>query len=170
MCEPAIKYYEEQVKILIRENSNEIISNSSSKHAIILFKNFFKEARSSIYIFCGKLSKTVYDDIHVIDAMRSALENGIDVKVIISQKKPESTLFSELLRQYNKKINCLNAIVDINHFCVIDNCRYRLETDQEEKTAIACAYEENIGTKLSNIFNILDSNTLIHNNICITQG
>lgn len=152
MCESAIRYYEEQVKILIRENSDEIISNSSSKHAIVLLKNFFQEARSSIYIFCGNLSKTVYDDIHVVDAMRAALERGIEVAVIICQEKPESTLFSELLKQYGKRIFCKIADNEINHFCVIDGRRYRLETDQMEKKAIACANSREIGSSLQKIF------------------
>lgn len=152
MCEPAIRYYEEQVRILIRENSNEIISNSSSKHAIILFKTFFKEARSSIYIFCGRLSKAVYDDIHVLDAMRSALENGVDVQVVICEKVPESVLFVELLKQYNKKICCNTVDNEINHFCVIDGRRYRLEIDPLEKKAIACVNSIEIGQSLQNIF------------------
>ncbi len=166
MCEPAIRYYEEQVKILIEENSDEIIANSSSKHAIILFKNFFRRANSSIYIFCGKLSKTVYDDIQVIDAMRSALEKGIDVQVIICEKTPDSVSFVELLKQYNKKIFCKKSNIEINHFCVIDGCRYRLEIDPMEKKAIACANSIEIGQSLKKIFYKLQNMASEYCTIC----
>ncbi|MGN0868372.1 MAG: hypothetical protein ACI4O9_02455 [Akkermansia sp.] len=136
--EDELAKYAESVRAYIRNESDTVFQNNSPKHASIIIGEFLLAAKETAYIFCGKLSSTVYDPLKVLFMM--AKGRGVDIKVITASDY--NHLESSDLKEYlmtNEMLRCAPRLQEYPHFLIIDGKRFRLEVDQKEKKAIVCA-------------------------------
>ncbi len=144
-----LSQYAESVRARILVQNGDIFLNKSPEHARIILREFIQAAKRSIHIYCGRLTNTVYKGLQPY--FGNAYNQGIDLKVI-TVEKPNGNSEQELV-DYLKENGILKYLVTetrekvatLPHFAIIDGeskegAKYRLETDQDEKTAIVCAY------------------------------
>lgn len=143
--------YSVMVKEMIRNTSLETFPNANFSHASIILKEFIKNAKSTVDIFCRSLSSSVYDNPELISIVQAAISRGVNVRVLIQEDEAESKKFQAILKEnslfsvapeYRKKAN----------FCVVDEKMYRYERDRESRTATACANDPEIAKIFSNWF------------------
>ena len=132
--------YAEKVQRLIDENNCEVFLNRSEWHAAIILRKFVESAKETINIFCGHLNKNVYGDL--LPCFQAAAERGVRVRVITASPDVCAQDVAEGLRKLEAFRSLREEDDTIPHFAIVDGCRYRLETDEEEKTAVVCAFAE----------------------------
>lgn len=138
-------------------NSSESISNGSLEHAKILAKYLFryaKEKGKDIRIITGVLDKDFYD-IFSTTIKEILVSNKV---LIISENNHQNGEFSkEIINSKNGNIKVLYKKYGIKsslpHFILVDDCAYRLETDDNLKLATASFNRPGVGKFLLDIFN-----------------
>lgn len=138
--EEELSRYAEKVQRLIDENDCEVFLNRSEWHAAIILRKFIESAKETINIFCGHLNKNVYGDL--LPCFQAAAKRGVRVRVITASPDVCAQNVAEGLRKLEAFRNLSEEDDTIPHFAIVDGCRYRLETDEEEKTAVVCAFAE----------------------------
>ena len=146
--------YRESFRKMIEADNPEVISNISTEHAIVILQELIQSAQKSVYIVSHKLSSDVYKN----ELLEKIIENkGNTVQFCIATRSdfPESQECFETLEKGNKiryfkvRKNFEEKLFD---YCVVDTKRFRLETDPEERKAIVCAYDTEMGQKLVDLF------------------
>lgn len=132
--------YAEEVQKRIDENNCEVFLNRSEWHAAIILRKFVESAKDTVNIFCGHLNKNVYGDL--LPSFQEALKRGVRVRVMTAHPDVSAEQVAEKLRQLGAFRNFMKADDTIPHFAIVDGSRYRLETDDNEKTALVCAFAE----------------------------
>lgn len=166
--------YAESVRARILVQNGDIFLNKSPKHAHIILREFIQAAKRSIHIYCGCLTKHVYDGLQPY--FGKAYNQGIDLKVITAEE-PNGASDKEVV-EYLKKNGVLkyltpqarSNLAQLPHFAIVDGkekngAMYRLETNQDEKTAIVCAYAKDAdsihrGADMETIFDTLWNSNL----------
>lgn len=138
--EEELSLYAEKVQRLIDENDCEVFLNRSEWHAAIILRKFIESAKQTINIFCGHLNKNVYGDL--LPCFQAAHDRGVRVRVMTASPDVCAQSVATGLRELSAFRNLKEADDTIPHFAIVDGCRYRLETDEAEKTAIVCAFAE----------------------------
>lgn len=138
--EEELSRYAEKVQRLIDENDCEVFLNRSEWHAAIILRKFIESAKKTINIFCGHLNKNVYGDL--LPSFQAAAERGVTVRVLTASPEVSAKEVAEGLRSMGAFRNLRDEDDTIPHFAIVDGCRYRLETDEEERTAVVCAFAE----------------------------
>lgn len=138
--EEELRQYAEKVQKRIDENDGEVFLNRSEWHAAIILRKFIESAQETINIFCGHLNKNVYGDLLL--SFKDAVDRGVRVRVMTASPVVCAQEVANGLREM-RAFRCMKEEdASIPHFAVVDGCRYRLETDEEEKTAVVCAFAE----------------------------
>ncbi len=130
--------YESIVASCADNDSSMGISNRHISHAAILTKHIIRKSQSSVDILTGSLPELFFNQIknHLADA----LKRGIVIRIVfVNDGKVCPNLLSMV--QQNKKIqvyeltSAAKAAVknQINHFCVSDNKRFRIEEIHPDK-------------------------------------
>ncbi|WP_139458818.1 phospholipase D-like domain-containing protein [Bathymodiolus thermophilus thioautotrophic gill symbiont] len=73
--------YKEKLSKLDNDHSNKLISNGSKEHAQALLYQFLDKAKESVNITSKSLS--IYNDYTIVDALNTALNNGVKIKVLL---------------------------------------------------------------------------------------
>lgn len=140
LMEAELTEYAKKVQRRIDENDSDEFLNHSELHAAIILRKFIESARKSIYIFCGRLNRNVYGDL--LPCFKAADDRGVKVRVVTAY----SDVCAEDVAAGLKEMKAYNVLSEPDdetpHFALIDECRYRIETSEEEKSAIVCAYAE----------------------------
>ncbi len=138
MQEEELDKYVESVRAYIRNDSDTIFQNKSSKHAAVIISEFLLAAKSTACVFCGRLSAEVYETLKVFFMV--ARSRGVDVRVLTATdyEHLESQDLKKYLRE-NNLLRCAPQLQQYPHFLIIDGKRFRLEVDQKDKKAIVCA-------------------------------
>ncbi len=121
----------------IDENDCEVFLNRSEWHAAIILRKFIESAKDSIRIFCGHLNKNVYGDL--LPCFVAAINRGVKVQVLTASPDVCAKDVAEGLRKLDA-FQTLHDCDDVPHFAVVDGIRYRLETNEDDKSAVVCAY------------------------------
>lgn len=139
------------VKEMIRSNSYETFPNANFSHASIILKEFIKNSKSTVDIFCRSLSSSVYDNPELISIVRAAISRGVNVRVLIQEDEPESKKFQAILKE-NSLFSVASEYREKANFCVVDKKMYRYERDRESRAATACVNDPEISAIFSNWF------------------
>lgn len=131
-----LEAYAREVQRRIDECDCEVFLNRSEWHASIILRKFIDSARSSIIIFCGHLNKAVYGTL--LPNFIKAQERGVEVRVLTESMEVSAIEVAEGLRKI-KAFKSLGSKMDLPHFTLIDGIRYRIETDEKDKSAVVCA-------------------------------
>ena len=169
--------YAESVRARILVQNGDIFLNKSPEHAHIILREFIQAAKRSIHIYCGCLTKNVYKGLQPY--FGNAYNQGVDLRVI-TVEEPNNKSDKEVV-DYLQKNDILryltpetrDKLANLPHFAIVDGrdskgAKYRFETNQDEKTAIVCAYakdEDSIhrGADMETIFDTLwNSNLTLH--------
>ncbi len=116
---------------LIKESSegniNIRIPNPSFYHAQLSVFTLIKRAKKSIKIFTGSLSKNIYDNKNVKEAINN-LSDNIKIEIVLESEKDSNSFDSKKNKVIMKLNNNEKAIKDLpGHFMLIDNQSYRFE-------------------------------------------
>lgn len=135
-----IDSYRYMVQQLIAVDSPAIIGNNSPAHAKVLLEEMFAHAKSTAYVYCGKISNEVWGGDALAEAVHDAIVRKVDVKFIVQHPDqiPADSAIAVYLREKNA-IYTSDAFATIgSHFAVFDSKMYRFERDDSAKTATAC--------------------------------
>ena len=157
------------------------ISNGRPEHAIYLIHKFLIHARSIIRLFTGSLSRThngvvAYANPHITEATRRFLRRPGSRFVIVTQdevdvddgQSPDDHPLVlaakdaeragqlrgvlELGRASPEVVEFLREEEVLQHFILMDNRAYRLETDPDQATAFVHFGDAGATNILSNVF------------------
>lgn len=133
---PELDAYAEVVRRRISEEDDELFRNKSVWHAAIILREFVLSAKKSVRIFCGHLNNAAYGKL--LSVFKAAVGNGVDVKVLTASCDISAKAVANGLMEMDA-FRVMNEETDFPHFAVVDGKRYRIETDEEDKSAIVCA-------------------------------
>lgn len=150
MDEQNILEYERTVEAYAKEGTDFLFHNQGNKHALIVFKSIFKNAKSTIRIAAGSLDNSeVANSTQYIDALQEYL-NRDDSKLYVLLSNPvnhptDLPLF-KMLKEHRAfqegrielkdgKGKNFKRDGNIFHFCVADDRMYRIESDIENRAA-----------------------------------
>lgn len=148
----ALLQYRKLFRSMIEQDDPTPISNESRQHAAIIIQELIRSATKTVYIQCSRLAPDVYGNPDTLEAIKGALDRGVQFKVAVRSEFPETTGLYELL---STKGNCdiqLEREVYGKDFCVVDGKRARIETDAVLGKAVACACDEELGSLLVSTF------------------
>ena len=150
--------FQSKVEYSRKHKSSDILLNASTDYAAILLENLFefaREAADEIQILSGSLFPNVYDKL--VPHITNALNDGCSVRVIVlcDLAHVAQTQFYKSVKGHER-----GQVVTLgqeagrhNHFVVVGNSAYRLETDDSASTAIASFKDSNgIVPQLKNKF------------------
>lgn len=138
------------------DQSPRILNNASIEHAKVLFENLIKEGinrKEEIRLISGNLNEEFYNKLlYLADEL---IEQNINVQIIIAY--PDTDIKNN---QFANKINSVDKRcvykakqkINVPHFILVGDKRFRIETDHEETKAIACFNNEVVGKSLKTIF------------------
>ncbi|MBO7685243.1 MAG: hypothetical protein J6V72_02595 [Kiritimatiellae bacterium] len=130
------------VRRFIAIDSPNLIENSSPAHAKILLEEMFANAQKSAYVYCGRISDTVWGGENLANAVRAAIARGVEVRFIVQHPEdiPQNSVVAEVLREHGENtIHTSREFAQLgSHFAVFDDKMYRFEKDDGDKKAIAC--------------------------------
>ncbi len=176
--------YFELVDGSLGDSANAIISNGKPEHAVFLIHRFLSNAKESVRLFSGRLSRAyggveVYGDAHVADAAAAALKSGVAVRIVLEEEMdaedgdPENHPLVRLARGM-EEAGTLAGSLEIHrasepareflsdfpyHWMTMDGSAYRLETETDKATAHVNFGDPDMVSSLSEIFdNVLLSN------------
>ena len=154
--------YQKRIEQKAKEDSSDLISNSTAEHAKILIATIFYKASKNIKILTGYLNPLVYDDRRVIDSIIWFLRKPNTKVEIVVQENHSSLNSNELVNSTKDKSNC--TIKEANeqdkneeyHFIVADGKSFRYEPNKEKSVGIGCfnntKFASLLTTKFQEIF------------------
>lgn len=156
--EAELRLYAEKVQNRIDNNDCEVFLNRSEWHAAIILRKFIDSAQETISIFCGHLNKNVYGSL--LPSFKAAAERGVLVRVLTAYPDVCAKEVANGLSEMGAFQTLPEEDRETPHFAIIDGMRYRLETNEADKSAVVCAH---VGTSeqvkralmLERLFNIL---------------
>ena len=160
--------YEKFITDLATTSSEQTFTNSSAAHALAIVRTIFKNSKSNICMFTGKLD-LIYEDGELLSNLREFIDghNG-NLKILI-QEEGFVDGDNVFLRTALGCKNAANVIVKKaagnklsgikKHFLVADDRSYRVETDVNSKTAIGCFNDRGVAQKLNTAFNEMFENS-----------
>lgn len=173
--------YFEHVNEALERGENKVISNGRAEHAAYIIYKFLTEATNNVRIFSGRLSRTyngvsVYANRHITEAaatflagegrtLKIVLQDGLDLDegqtskdhplvVAVQKLKDEGRLFGTLeIRQASRKaMDYLTEKRYRNHWMIMDEHAYRLETNTEKAGAHVNFADSKTAGALATIF------------------
>ena len=144
------------IETMIRIDSQAVIHNTNADHAKIILEAMFAAATTSALIFCGHVSDDVWGSKTLARNIEAAIQRGVEVKFIVEKPndmpKPEASATVSVLLQNSGTLLTSDAVPGWNrHFAVFDSKRFRVETNHDDKKAIACANNPNLARGLEQI-------------------
>ena len=133
----ASELYRSVFRDLLYSGSSRLVQNSSPLHARIIISELIQFAQRSVDIFCDSLSPDIWNESSVRDAIKIAINKGVEFRVI-TQNTPNESETRDLISSVTG-IKTLKEKVSLPNFIIADKKAYRLEIDEEKKIGIACA-------------------------------
>ncbi len=144
----------------------EVIQNQSMETAISEICKLMDSATKNIYILTGGLNQNVYNQVDVLNSIKSAKSRGVVIKIITNYSKVKSNYKFHSLEDLNnsilkmiseKRIELFDIDKDlsrVNHFIVVDRTNFRFEQihGEDEKREAIIVYRSHRARKLQNLF------------------
>ena len=134
--------YQARLTKLMLENSSAIFANYSRAHARCIIRTFFENATSSVSILAGNFGNDFYRLSDIKQAIITAVKNGVKIRVISLCTNQDSidaiTSLNDEIEALRKnddsidgelkvKLATVKSGIQVKHYMVVDNRRYRLE-------------------------------------------
>lgn len=149
MKQIALEHYRNTFARFIKENDPTGVQNSNREHAHILLEELIKSAESTIYIQCTRFAEDVYTPV-LKNTINDAINRGCSVSIAVRE-----SIAMEKIQSLCPEVNWLIKVNTFPHdYCVVDEKRFRVEFDEENREALAYAYNPAIGKNLAAVFNI----------------
>lgn len=152
-----LESFRRMVKLFIEIDSPATISNNNRDHAKIILEELFRNAKDTAYVYCGRISNEVWGGTSVALAIIDALNRGVNVQFVVQHPEeiPEDSAVVDILRKHGR-IHSSEKFAEIGtHFAVFDGKRYRLEKDDEAKSASVCMNSVATAGKLKEIAEVM---------------
>lgn len=138
-----------------KKESPRMIYNASIDHAKLLFTELIQDAierKEDIRIVSGELNPTFYGAL-TDDATR-ALDKKITIKLIVLNPDIDLTKnpFVSILLNKGGEVYKAKSKLDMPHYILVGDKRFRLELDHKQAKAVASFNNEGIGKTLKNNF------------------
>lgn len=160
--------YSEAVAAYAASHNNYLFHNRGNEHALIIFSNIYRNAKSTIRIAANSLCNTdLVDKYEYISAVKCFLDKpNTKLRMILShmdESQMNSSLFFFTLFTHEAY---KEDRIDIRygngkefrkggktiHFCTVDSNMYRIEDDIQNRCARCNFGDESTTVKLENIF------------------
>jgi len=150
-----IEAFRIMVRRLILTGSPLRIDNGSPAHARVILEEMFKHTQNKAFVFCGCISLPVWGSETMAANIEDAICNrGVHVRFIVQRPEeiPANSPTVAVLRSHPGTIVTSSMFKDFkSHFAVFDKKMYRIEKDDEAKTAIAYANNRKGGAELEQL-------------------
>lgn len=138
--------YANSVRLRIANKNGEFFRNKNWQLSSIVLDEFLNAAKESFWVFCGHLCKKVYEPL--MTSFMLAKERGVDIRVVTASSEIEAEDLAAWLREQKMLRHC--KVAGIPHFVLARgktengamNSMYRLEINDNHKTAVICACVE----------------------------
>lgn len=138
--------YANSVRLRITNRNGEFFRNKNWQYSSIVLDEFLNAAKERFWVFCGHLCKQVYEPL--LTSFMLAKERGVDIRVVTASTELEAQDLAKWLSEQNLLRHC--EIADIPHFVLAGGnaengtatSMYRLEINDDHKTAVICACVE----------------------------
>jgi hypothetical protein len=114
------------------------IQNSDMDHAELLSYLLIEKAEKNLRILTGKFKEIFYGDGKIKEAIKKALDRGVNVDVVSSSKPECNEVVVEFknCQKGNFNMSYFKKKSNMNHFLVVDSAAFRIEdvhTDNDLK-------------------------------------
>jgi HKD family nuclease len=130
--------YKEKLSTLDKEDSDELISNGSKKHAQALIYQFLDGAKNSVNIISKNLS--IYNNQEIVGALNMALTKGVQIKILLDDYQNNKITNNIFLDNCIENKNCKIKIYDKPlkaHIITRDNNAFRYCNSPGSNIAVA---------------------------------
>lgn len=115
--------------------------NDGEAKAIAIVREFVRDAKGTVRLFCKSLNHDIYDNDDVVDSFCHALKKGVKMDIVIQSPEMDShsRRLKNLFRKYSDKVTVSTAYKDPAlsqvrfNMCLVDNKFARMETGPEER-------------------------------------
>lgn len=148
-----LENFRKGIELMIRIDSPAVIDNTNADHAKIILEAMFAAVTTSAFVFCGELSPDVWGGENMAQNVQNAIRRGANVKFIVEHPETASAQadmpIMDVLRGHPGVLTTSGPIQGWNrHFAVFDSKRFRVETNHDAKTALACANDSKLAKGL----------------------
>jgi hypothetical protein len=164
--------YAALVRRLADEDSDEIISNSSTDHAAVLIGEMFRRGQGEACLFTGSLNPALYSRDEIIDAVGTFVsEEGNFLRILIQDELDESVFSRKADGAFAQRIEMKfgpqaserlemqiagsTARTVQYHFACVGEKAFRFEQDKSKHEAFASFNRPELVGRLKTIFNAL---------------
>lgn len=128
--------YQAKLSRLMLEDSSAIFANYSRAHARCIIRTFFESARNSVSVLAGDFGNDFYQLPDIRNALRRAVANGAQVRVIsLGTSECSMNAVTAIRDELNNmragavevRFGVVRPGAQVKHYMVIDDKRYRLE-------------------------------------------
>lgn len=150
----AIDIYRAFFRAILRQDDATRVSNDSIDHALVLIEELISFSKSTVDIYCHKLSLDVWGVPAIKKVVRTAHERGVAFRVVVQEKIDadiQAGAFSFMCNQVKQYSNpCMRA-----NFLIADRRSFRFEGDYTQRRGFAYVRNENLSGKLVNAFDAI---------------
>ena len=134
-------------RAMLQIGSSAIVDNTNAAHAKVILEEMVAMARNSFLVFCGCVSAEVWGSETMARNLAGAANRGVDVRFLVERADdiPDGSPTVAALRRIGGALFAVRPGAGADHhFAVADARAYRVETDEANRTAIACANDPRI--------------------------
>ena len=155
--------YRKTVRNLFDTGASDVIDNSSPRHAAILIEEMVRHAQVSFRAFAGGMNPVVWN-ISVMNALKEAIERGVNVQLLV-ERDCEPIVNGSMPDIVRRAVRRCKASEDFNpasfsHCATGDRQSFRMEMDQDAKTAAFSANNEGFASRIADIFDYLQTKSV----------
>lgn len=128
-----LKVYRDLVRFAIEEDLSQVVPNEEPAHARIILEEMAKHSVKTFYAVSNKLSEDVWDSA-VIAAISSAIDRGVDVRLLVERSCENADRLPENVRV---RVRALSPKSDgLANLAIMDGRVFRVETDKSARKAV----------------------------------
>lgn len=155
--------YRKTVRNLFDTGASDVIDNSSPRHAAILIEEMVRHAQVSFRAFAGRMNPAVWN-INVMNALNDAIARGVNVQLLV-EDDCDPILNGSMPDIVRRAVRRCAASQDFDpknfsHCATGDRQSFRMEMDQDAKTAAFSANNPGLASRVAAIFDYLLSKSV----------
>jgi len=155
--------YRKTVRNLFDTGASDVIDNSSPRHAAILIEEMVRHAQVSFRAFAGGMNPAVWN-INVMSALCDAIARGVNVQLLVERdcEPIVNGSMPDIVRRAVRRCTASKDFDprDFSHCATGDRQSFRMEMDQDAKTAAFSANNEALASRVADIFDYLQSKSV----------
>ena len=128
-----LKVYRDLVRFAIEENLSQVVPNEEPAHARIILEEMAKHSVKTFYAVSNKLSEDVWDSA-VISAISSAVDRGVDVRLLVERPCENVERLPENVRERVRSASPKSG--ELVNLAIMDGRVFRVELDKAARKAL----------------------------------